>query len=284
MKRVYLFLIVLFSLFFTINVNAYSITDMPDIISSEEGIDFYLDSDGIYSALSSNDVNQITLKLDVSEGTTVEGSKTFLLNDGVTIHNVKFVVAGELPEMEMSKVVSFKVTRQDTEDYSLALDDLKVVGFNIKYNKNKTNYEVKVPSNLKEVYVYAKAIGNSTTVSGDGLVNLVGKSTNVIVNVYNPSLGSSEYVITIVKKNYILTSIIITSLVFLAVIGVLLYLFKKYKDKVSNIDINVLNKGVENVDVSAFLNKEENKGINDIANENIKKGVVEATPDKEENK
>ena len=283
MKRVYLLIIALLSVFVTVNVNAYSYGDVQDVIETDEGINFYRDEEGVYSAYFPNEYSETHLKIDFDNDITVNGSKSFVLNDDVTIHNISLTINTGEEGMTVSKIMTFKVIRQNNESYSLALDDLQVVGYDLKYNKDKTNYVVNVPSSLKKVYVYAKPVGNSTHINGDGLVTLDTKSTNVILTVVNPSLGDSEYTITIVKKNYLLRTIVITSLVFLVVIAVILYLFKKYKDKVSSVDINVLKKGVNDLDVSSIISSDANRGLNDIANENIKKGVVEA-PTPEENK
>jgi hypothetical protein len=254
-------------------------------ITTTEGVEFYNNGNG-YTAYTGKQNEVLHLNLQFADYLKVEGSPTFLLNDGVTVYNIKLIQSFDSEEGEEihdeTLVVPFSVTRQSDDTITTLLDNFQVVGYDLTYDKKDNSYKAYVPSDIDKAYVYVKTNGSATVVRGAGLIELNDKSTSVNIVVANPEFNDEEYKITIIKKNYILRTIIICSLIGVAIIGVILFVFKKYRDKVAIANPNSLNKGLGDINVDSIV-KDANKEMNNISNENLESGVLAPrTPSNEE--
>ena len=254
-------------------VNALDLSILPYEIKTNEGVSFY-NYDDKFVAYVSEEYYELNLNTSNVSGFDVVGNTNIILNSDTTIQNFRFVNKEETGE---SIVIPFVAYKQGPGNQSIVLTDLEVVGYDLKYNSEKTDFVVNVPSNIDKVYINAVKEGNFTTVSGDGLVELNDKKTKVQVVVENNTLGSNTYTITIVKKNKLIGIIIAFVAAFLVSTGVLLYFFRKYQDKFSHVDPDILKANVKQIDVDEIIkqNAEKKKNnINDVSNETIKPGVL----------
>ncbi len=254
-------------------VKAMDLSILPYEIKTNEGISFY-NYDDKFVAYVSEEYNELNIITSNVSGFDVVGNTNIILNSDTTIQNFRFINKEETGE---SVVIPFVAYKQGPGNQSIVLTDLEVVGYNLKYNSEKNDFVVNVPSDIDKVYINAVKEGNFTTVSGDGLVELKEKKTKVEIVVENNTLGSNTYTITIVKKNKFIGVIIAFVVAFLALTGVLLYFFRKYQDKFSHVDPDILKKNVKEIDVDEIIkqNAEKKKNnINDVSNETFKPGVL----------
>lgn len=273
MKRVK-HLLFLFIMMIPVVVSA-SINELPETVETNEGLTFY-NNGSEYSAYVSDSTNEINLKLDNFTGYTIQGSNKFYINDNVTVYNLLFTDRDDQSGIS-TKVVPFRVVKQNSETQSIVLNNLEVVGYKLDYKSTLNEYTVTVPSNIDSVYINAEVAGNVSYAEGAGIVKLDGKKTVATIVVSNPGLGESTYTVTIVKKNYILTTIIIAIVILALVVGILLFLFKKYQDKVSTVSTNILNKDVKDLDIDSIVKASEEKKTkkeDNVSNESLTPGVL----------
>lgn len=70
---------------------------------------------------------------------------------------------------------------------NMKLKELKIVGYDIDFNKNNTGYQIEVADNVTEVYVIATPNDNDNLVENTGVVNIEGLSS-FSVRVYNEDI------------------------------------------------------------------------------------------------
>ncbi len=281
MKRIKLLFIFVLFIVLPITVKGITIDELPETIGTSEGVEFTNDGTGYY-AYTPYEKDTLHLDVKLPEYLKVEGNTSFILNNGVTIFNIKITQTFEAEEggedYVESLIVPFTVTRQNTDPVNRLLEDLQVVGYDIVYDKKNDTYKAYVPSNIKNAYVYVKTNGNATLVRGGGLVSLDEKSTSVKVMLVNPSYSDETYNITIIKKNYTLRTILIVSFIALVIIIFILVLFKRYRDKVAIANPNSLNKGLGDINVDSIIKDAKSKEMNNISNENLENGVLTPRP------
>ena len=257
-------------------VSASDISTLPAKIETSEGIVFYNYGDKYWGySIPEEDTVVINPSSYFTDYYFEEsGNINILLNDSKTIYNVKAYVNSDKNSFV---TIPFEIVKPSKEEQSVILKDLEVVGFNLDYKPNLNEYKVTVPDYVTEVYINAVPQGNLTKMAGDGIVKLDKKTNVVEVEVYNEMVGVSHYKITIVKKNIALTYIIFTSIFFIAMIGVMLFFFKKYQDKASTVNPNILKRKIKEVNVDEIISsvkEKNNDNMNDIAGENITPGVL----------
>lgn len=271
MKKIKYFMLFIIMLI-PVCVNALNLSDLPPEIQTKEGIVFNIEDDK-YAAYVYDVYDELNIITDDVASFSVEGNKNIILNDDITIQNFKFVTKDGFNEIA---IVPFVIHKQGFGNQSIILTDIDVVGYDLKYNPEKSDYVVSVPSNIDEVYIKTTKEGNLTIVNGDGLVELKDKKTKVEITVINDNVGINTYTVTIVKKNTTFNIIIVTIIIFGLLVGVLLFFFKKYQDKLSKIDPNILKSKVKELDVEDIIKKnaEKKEEINAISNETITPGVL----------
>lgn len=273
MKRIKMFLITIIFMI-PIFVSAEDLSSLPYTFENSDGTMFYNYTEK-YSGIVENYYEEITI--DPSKITSdyyFDGPVNILLNDKVTIYNIKGYFS---QNKETYTIIPIEIIKKDEKEQSIILKDLKVVGYKLDYKDNINDYTVEVPSNIDKVYVIGTPIGNTTTVTGGGIVELKDKTTKIELEVANNDIGTSTYRITIVKKNKTLTFVLIVSLIFIIIIVVIIILFKKYLDKASSINPEILKRKIKEVnaeDIIKSAKEKENNKMNDISGENITPGVL----------
>ena len=79
----------------------------------------------------------------------------------------------------------------------------------------------------------------------------------ILASIYNNNIFPSKE-FSYINKIKTKLDIIPITLIFIAIIGVILFFFKKYKDKVAIVNPNILKSGVSDLDIDAII-KDANK-------------------------
>jgi hypothetical protein len=264
----------LFILLIPVFVKAEDITMFTQIIDVGNEVKLYNYGDR-YHGVAGYDVNSITFDpSNISNEYYFDGIVNITLNQDTTIYNLKAYYTSEKTDYI---VVPIEIVRLKNGDESIVLEDLDVVGYKLDYKSNVTDYKVIVPSDIKEVYINAVGVGNLTQISGDGVIKLDNKKTVHVLEVYNESLGTNKYTITIVKKNKIIPVVIIMLCVFALIIGIMIFYFKKYQDKISNVNPDILKSKAKEIDVEDIIKQSEEKkkeSIDNVSSEVLRPGVL----------
>ena len=165
---------------------------LPGSISTSEGVVFYQDEDG-YAATVDGTHSTLNLILNSYPGVVIEGSSKFILSNGYNEQNLRFYIVDEesgittcnsetCPESVVIKIKAYRIYK---DGEGVGLDDLKVVGADLKFLKENEHYTVDVPSNMKEIYIEATPSSSSSVVTGAGVIKLDKKNTSVTINVSN---------------------------------------------------------------------------------------------------
>lgn len=165
--------------------------------------------DGKYFATVNYDTESVEVKATASELITIIGQGTRNLAVGKNV--VELVVRNELNQSTTIQVV---ITRpDDTNDYDTTLSSLKIVGYNIDFDKDRREYTLTVDSSIKELYVIAESNNTDVAITGAGLKTLTKGENEIHVLSQYGNKSSTEYVIYI-KRSY-------NSLIMWIVMGVL---------------------------------------------------------------
>lgn len=153
--------------------------------------------DGKYFATVNYDTESVEVKATASELITIIGQGTRNLAVGKNV--VELVVKNELNQSATIQVV---ITRpDDTNDYDTTLSSLKIVGYNIDFNKDKKEYTLSVESSIKEIYVIAESSNADVTITGAGLKTLTKGDNDIRILSQYGNKSSTEYIIHI-KRSY----------------------------------------------------------------------------------
>ena len=255
-------------------VFAEDLSSLPSEITSAEGIKINNYSSK-YIGYTEGTYETFSIDPSVFNGLYIDGPISFTLNEDKTIYNVKAYRNSEKTDYI---IIPIEINKPGFEEQSTVLKDLEVVGYDLKYNSVLNDFKLTVSSDIDEVYINPTVSGNLTYVNGAGVVKLDKKTTEVELEVINPLIQESNiYKITIVKKNKIISVVIICIVIFALLIGILLFLFKRYQDKFSHVDPNILKSKVKEIDVEEIIKQNAEKkpeNINDVSNETITPGVL----------
>ena len=104
------------------------------------------------------------------------------------------------PRVTTTTTTEVITTSIDNIPDDMKLSDLKIVGYEIDFNKNNTGYKIEVAKDVTEIFVIATPIDNTNTVENTGVVNIEGLSS-ITVRVYNEDVDYEVlYSIKIVRE------------------------------------------------------------------------------------
>ncbi len=182
------------------------------------------EENGVYYVTTDPNREFVTIEATAPQGVTVVGAGRRNLAKGK--NSVPIILRDEFGG---SATISLVITRPDGGDANTLLKELQVVNYKLDFNPNTMEYTVKVPYNVKDVYVYAQAQSPDTIITGDGIVTLTKGENNVYVKVSYGDLASTLYTIHIKKSYTSLIPIILLSIGMLGGIGGVFYLLNKEK-------------------------------------------------------
>lgn len=286
MKKLFYILITLMVFIPLSFVKALDYEDyLPSSINTSEGVVLYPDEDG-YVATVDGTYSELNLVLGTYSNVIVEGSSKFILDNGYNEQKVRFYIVEEdsgisscdinsCPEYVVAKL---KVYRISKDGEGVGLEDLKVVGADLKFLKENEHYTVEVPSNMDEIYIEATPSSESSKVTGTGVIKLDKKVTSVTINVENAFFGNKTYTVNIRKKSINTLYIVIIALL---VIGFIAYFIYSKKSSLKTINKNDLKSDLNSIDKEKIM-----KGviINPEKKEEKEAPKVQETPPQEEKK
>lgn len=187
--------------------------------------------EGKYYVTVNYDTESVNVEATANPNLTLIGGGIRTLAVGKNV--VEIIIRNEINQSATAQII---ITRpEDTNDYSTNLSDLKLVDYDLKFNKDILEYTVYVPSNVKEVYVIAKSENVNVSIMGDGLQTLTNGNNDIHVKVQYGNKAETNYVIHI-KRSY--NSIIMWGVIAILstlVIGTIFYFNDKLKKvRISN--------------------------------------------------
>lgn len=96
-----------------------------------------------------------------------------------------------------------QIVEPTTELSSLStpmLKNLKIVGYDIDFKSNQTNYKITIPSSLRELYLITEK--DESITCNDGLIDITDKDYIVLTSIDNSSNEKKEYKIDLIRKDY----------------------------------------------------------------------------------
>lgn len=115
------------------------------------------------------------------------------------------------------------------------LNNIHIVGYNIDFKNNKTNYKITIPNELKELYILTEK--NDNISSNEGLINIEDKDFILIEAKDINTKKSKIYKIEFIRKEYsktniaIILTILIIIIFILLILNIILFIRKKYNKK-----------------------------------------------------
>lgn len=182
--------------------------------------------EGKYYVTVNYDTESVNVEATANPNITLIGGGVRTLAVGKNI--VEIIMRNEINQSASAQII---ITRpEDTNDYSTYLTELKVVDYDLSFNKDILEYTVYVPANVKEIYVLAKSDNVNVSIMGDGLQTLQSGDNDIHVKVQYGNKAETNYVIHI-KRSY--TSVIMWGVIATlsaGLIGSILYFTNRLKN------------------------------------------------------
>lgn len=115
-----------------------------------------------------------------------------------TKKTTEIVKREEIPEPVTEPVTEEVTTTQIVKD--LTLKNIKIVGYDLKFKENQTNYKLIIPEDLKEIYIITEKDEN--VAFNDGIYNIEGKKEILLKVEDKNTLQTKEYKIEFIRKKY----------------------------------------------------------------------------------
>lgn len=162
--------------------------------------------DGAYYVNTENFTESVTINATAEEGVSIIGTGVRNLTYG---KNVVYIILKN--ESGQSNTYQVIITRpDDTNIHDTRLTTLKVVNYGFAFDPNQTEYTVKVPYNVDEIYVIAESLNSDVNIAGAGLKTLTKGTNKIYIKVSYGDSQATDYVITI-KRSYSLMILLIAS-------------------------------------------------------------------------
>lgn len=157
-----------------------------------------------YSVEVPNNVSTVNVYATPAKGATVKGTGNVSLKEGE--NTVKITVTSE--DGKNTKTYTLKINRKTASEETLTGEArLKSLGIKPKeydftgFNSDKTEYSVKVPSDVRELEIYATAIDEKAQINGIGMVTLDNKEKDINIEVIAQNGTKKTYTIKVVRED-----------------------------------------------------------------------------------
>lgn len=221
-----------------------------------------------YTLYVDSSVKNVTLSGELNdEYATTDGFKTYSLTGDTTYVNLN--VTAEDGSVNVYKVKVVKVYKSSNNN----LSELKVEGYDIKFDKNTLEYEITVDSDVDSLDITALVEDSNAWVKIEGNDNFKEGKNEVKITVYAENGSSKTYKLLVNKKaegkvlvdeeeksNVNTEKLVIIILIILVVVGLLYLIFKKDDEE----DIRIEQVKPRNNDES----KKTDSNKNDLKKEN----------------
>lgn len=177
--------------------------------------------DGAYYVNTENFTESVTISATAEEGVSIIGTGVRNLTYGKNV--VEIILKNASGQSNTYQVI---ITRPDDLNiHDTKLTNLKVVDYGFAFDPNTTEYTIKVPYNVEEVYVIAETLNSDVNISGAGLKTLTKGENKIYIKVSYGESQATDYVITI-KRSYSLMILLVGSgLLGVGLIGALVYAY-----------------------------------------------------------
>lgn len=235
-----------------------------------------------YTLYVDSSFKNVTLSGELNdEYATTDGFKTYSLTGDTTYVNLN--VTAEDGSVNVYKVRVIKVYKSSNNN----LSELKIEGYDIKFNKDTLEYEITVDSDVDSLDITALVEDSSAWVKIEGNDNFKEGKNEVKITVYAENGSSKTYKLLVNKKaegkvlvdeeeknsNVNTEKIVIIILIILVVVGLLYLIFKKDDEEDIRIEQVKPRNNDESKKVDSNKNdlKKENSEDNHKRNNNKKK-------------
>lgn len=170
------------------------------------------------------------------------------------------VISVDIPvEQPVEETTTTTTTEEVKEEIIPSLKSLKIVGYNLDFKENQTNYSLTIPNDLKELYIITEKDSNISV--NEGIINVEDKDFIELKVLNNETNKTRIYKINLIKKEYkekkTTKSIIYLILIIIAfievVISIIIALRKMLKKKTTTDKITTTN-NVSNEDELEYRN------------------------------
>lgn len=145
------------------------------------------------------------------------------------------------------------ITRpEDTNNYDTSLASLKVVDYELDFKPDVLEYNITVPSNVKEIYLIAKSNNKDVIIQGDGLQTLTKGENKFYIKVLYGDKFKTEYIVNVNRSYKETILFVIIGVLTTILIGYIIFSVIKFKN-IKEVNIEVKNKEI------ASLNREQAK-------------------------
>lgn len=153
---------------------------------------------GKYYVTVNYDTESVNVSATAEEGITIIGTGKRTLTQGKNV--VELVLRNTYNQSAIAQVV---ITRpEDTNEYDTTLRLIKVVDYDLKFDRDKKEYTLIVPSSVKELYFIAESDNVDVIITGAGLQTLKKGKNDIYIRASYGDLATTEYVIH-VKRSYL---------------------------------------------------------------------------------
>lgn len=159
-----------------------------------------------YYVTTESYTESVTINATAEDGVSIVGTGTKNLTYGKNV--VELILRNASGQTNSYQVIIMRP--DDANNYDTKLTNLKVVDYPFAFSPNKTEYTIKVPYNVDEIYVIAETLNKDYNISGAGLKTLTKGKNKIYIKVSYGELDSTNYVIT-VKRSYSFMILIIGS-------------------------------------------------------------------------
>ncbi len=188
-------------------------------------------NNGVYYATTENFTESVTIGATSTEGVTIIGTGLRALSPG------KNVVELVLRNISTGQTNTYQVviTRpDDTANHDTRLTNLKVVDYEFAFSPDTYEYTIKVPYDVKELYVIGETLNDDVNIAGVGLKTLSKGKNKIYIKVSYGSSDSTDYVIN-VKRSYTSVIMIILSIILgIGLVGAICYAYINRKAAIAS--------------------------------------------------
>jgi len=199
-----------------------------------------------------------TTTKSVSNNTTVRNTEATKRTNNTTKTTTK-VISVDIPiEQSVEETTTTTTTEVVKEEIIPSLKSLKIVGYNLDFKENQTNYSLTIPNDLKELYIITEKDSNISV--NEGIINVEDKDFVELKVLNNETNKTRVYKINLVKKEYkekknckSVIYLILIIVLFVSFVTCIIFILKKMLKKKTTEIINTTN-NVSNVDELEYRN------------------------------
>ena len=198
-----------------------------------------------------------TTTKSASNNTTVRNTEATKKVNNTTKTTTK-VISVDIPVEQPVEETTTTTTEEVKEEIIPSLKSLKIVGYNLDFKENQTNYSLTIPNDLKELYIITEKDSNISV--NEGIINVEDKDFIELKVLNNETNKTRVYKINLVKKEYkekkntkSVIYLILIIVVFVSFVTCIIFILKKMLKKETTKIINPTN-NVSNVDELEYRN------------------------------